>query len=382
MADLVLKEEGFGDLLPGADAIVIDEAHQLPESRRELSRLRRFEPSAAIAGARSSPRSCSRAGAQRRCPRRSRRRSIGSCRSAGCAARAARALRVQGVAGARSIESLEQPAGAARRIRRSRSAKRPRTAPGSRALRRRGAELAERLRVADRQEEAAAVPSVRWAQATGQGVSLHYVPLDVAEQLGALVEAHTQRLDLHVGDARGRRQLRSLHAAHRHARARRPRASAARSTTSARRCCICREGCDPPSSPRHTEQVIDAALPVLRRQRRTRVPVVHESSRAARRGRDPVARGSGRRCRFRCWCRAMRRAKSLLIEVSRVRQRGAARDQQLLGRRRREGRGAVGRRSSTSCRSPRPTIRCSRRGSTRSSGAAAIRSSKSRFRRR
>ena len=31
MADLVLKEEGFGDLLPGADAIVIDEAHQLPE---------------------------------------------------------------------------------------------------------------------------------------------------------------------------------------------------------------------------------------------------------------------------------------------------------------------------------------------------------------
>src|SRR5690349_1788758 len=31
MADLVLKEEGFADLLPGADAIVIDEAHQLPE---------------------------------------------------------------------------------------------------------------------------------------------------------------------------------------------------------------------------------------------------------------------------------------------------------------------------------------------------------------
>src|SRR4051812_24462229 len=31
LADLVLKEEGFGDLLPGADAIIIDEAHQLPE---------------------------------------------------------------------------------------------------------------------------------------------------------------------------------------------------------------------------------------------------------------------------------------------------------------------------------------------------------------
>lgn len=51
MADLVLKEEGFGDLLPGADAIVIDEAHQLPDvagqflghvvSTRQLSSLAR-----------------------------------------------------------------------------------------------------------------------------------------------------------------------------------------------------------------------------------------------------------------------------------------------------------------------------------------------------
>jgi ATP-dependent DNA helicase DinG len=31
-ADLVLKEEGFGELLPGVDAFIIDEAHQLPET--------------------------------------------------------------------------------------------------------------------------------------------------------------------------------------------------------------------------------------------------------------------------------------------------------------------------------------------------------------
>lgn len=31
LADLVLKEEGFGELLPGCDAIVIDEAHQFPD---------------------------------------------------------------------------------------------------------------------------------------------------------------------------------------------------------------------------------------------------------------------------------------------------------------------------------------------------------------
>ncbi len=30
-ADMVLKEEGFGELLPGADAFILDEAHQLPE---------------------------------------------------------------------------------------------------------------------------------------------------------------------------------------------------------------------------------------------------------------------------------------------------------------------------------------------------------------
>jgi len=31
-ADLALKEEGFGELLPGVDAFIIDEAHQLPET--------------------------------------------------------------------------------------------------------------------------------------------------------------------------------------------------------------------------------------------------------------------------------------------------------------------------------------------------------------
>ena len=31
LADMVLKEDGFGELLPGVDAVVVDEAHQLPE---------------------------------------------------------------------------------------------------------------------------------------------------------------------------------------------------------------------------------------------------------------------------------------------------------------------------------------------------------------
>lgn len=32
LADMVLKEEGFGELLPGAEAVIVDEAHQLPET--------------------------------------------------------------------------------------------------------------------------------------------------------------------------------------------------------------------------------------------------------------------------------------------------------------------------------------------------------------
>ncbi len=31
LADLVLKEEGFGELLPGSEAVIVDEAHQFPE---------------------------------------------------------------------------------------------------------------------------------------------------------------------------------------------------------------------------------------------------------------------------------------------------------------------------------------------------------------
>ncbi|MFO1399996.1 MAG: hypothetical protein U1F30_02090 [Steroidobacteraceae bacterium] len=35
LADLALKEEGFGELLPGVDAFILDEAHQLPDLAAE-----------------------------------------------------------------------------------------------------------------------------------------------------------------------------------------------------------------------------------------------------------------------------------------------------------------------------------------------------------
>jgi ATP-dependent DNA helicase DinG len=36
LADLALKEDGFGELLPGVDALILDEAHQLPDLAAEF----------------------------------------------------------------------------------------------------------------------------------------------------------------------------------------------------------------------------------------------------------------------------------------------------------------------------------------------------------
>ncbi len=36
LADLALKEDGFGDLLPSVDAVILDEAHQLPDLASEF----------------------------------------------------------------------------------------------------------------------------------------------------------------------------------------------------------------------------------------------------------------------------------------------------------------------------------------------------------
>src|ERR1700759_3238859 len=36
LADLSLKDEGFGDLLPGAEAVILDEAHQVPDTAAQF----------------------------------------------------------------------------------------------------------------------------------------------------------------------------------------------------------------------------------------------------------------------------------------------------------------------------------------------------------
>jgi ATP-dependent DNA helicase DinG len=258
MADLVLKEEGFGDLLPGADAIVIDEAHQLPEiaanflgfavSSRQLQALSRDVAAELLA-----------TGARHDVPATFAQTLDRHLFDLQDALRGPRERIESREWSAHVVESIEQlQVMLSEFVASLGEAAKDSTAIA--ALRRRGAELASRLRMMVAQDEEAA--SVRWAQSTTHGVTLHYVPVDVAEQLGALVEGHTSAwictsATLAVGDSfdhfMGRLGMRE--------------ATTVRfgSPFSYERQTLLYlpRGLDPPSSPRHTEQVIDAALPVL-----------------------------------------------------------------------------------------------------------------------
>ncbi len=259
MADLVLKEEGFGDLLPGADAIVIDEAHQLPEiaanflgfavSSRQLQALSRDVAAELVL-----------TGARHEVPAtfaQTLDRHLFDLQDALRGPRERTEFREWPEP---VIESVERVRALLDELVASLSEAAKDNAALA-ALRRRGAEMAVRLRTLTSTEEEESA-SVRWAQATTHGMSLHYVPVDVAEQLGALVESHASAwictsATLAVGDSfdhfmsrLGMREAATVRFG--------SPFSYERQTL-----LYLPSGLDPPSSPRHTEQVIDAALPVL-----------------------------------------------------------------------------------------------------------------------
>jgi ATP-dependent DNA helicase DinG len=260
MADLVLKEEGFGDLLPGADAIVIDEAHQLPEiaanflgfaiSSRQLQSLSRDVAAELIAS-----------GARNEIPAAFAQTLERHLYELQDALRGPRERCEFKDWSAPVIESIERLQALLEEFVASLS-EAAKDQAGLAALRRRAAELSARLRALVNADADELTASVRWAQSTTHGVSLHYVPVDVAEQLGALVESHTSAwictsATLAVGESFDHFMSRL----------------GMREATTARfgspfsyedqTLLYLPKGLDTPSSPRHTEQVIDAALPVL-----------------------------------------------------------------------------------------------------------------------
>jgi ATP-dependent DNA helicase DinG len=186
MADLVLKEEGFGDLLPGADAIVVDEAHQLPDvaaqflgysvSTRQLANLSKDiagelllaqQMAGSVDGALSG---------------------LDAQIAAVLGATAGQEVRLEHTQWSGAL--LEALNGLGARAGELAEAIAPLGGPDGQAaftrLQERLEETAERLHELTAEE---APGGVRWAETSARNVSAHYAPVDVATQLSTLLEA-------------------------------------------------------------------------------------------------------------------------------------------------------------------------------------------------
>jgi len=259
MADLVLKEEGFGDLLPGADAIVIDEAHQLPDvaaqflgysvSTRQLSNLSKDVAGELLLAQQMAGRIDGALTA------------LDAQVAAVLAATAGQEARLEHAQWSeRLLESLN---GLAARTTELATAIAPLGGTEGQAaftrLQERLEESAERLHALTAAE---APGGVRWAETTARNVSAHFAPVDVASQLSALLQAQPcawvlTSATLAVGDDFSHFKRRS---------------GLARATTVrfespfdfARQALLyLPKGLGEPGAPDHSRNVIRAALPVI-----------------------------------------------------------------------------------------------------------------------
>lgn len=287
MADLMLKEAGFGDLLPNADAVIIDEAHQLAEvasmflgftiSARQLQSLARDVAIEVIAGA---PRIDNSAAQTLE-------RQITDIQD--CFAARERwefsewpAAAVEAIASA--ADSVKELAAALEPVAENHA--------GLASVRRRALELAGRLAsMIEAQDDE--LGAVRWAQKSSDNVALHYRPVDVAKQLSDLIDSHAgawicASATLAIGDD------------FRHFTGRVGMTDAVTVRYgspfdySTQALLYLPTGIDAPSSPRHTQQVIDAALPVLAASG-GRAFLLFTSHRALREAADILARKLGPR---------------------------------------------------------------------------------------
>ncbi|MFL6575438.1 MAG: ATP-dependent DNA helicase, partial [Povalibacter sp.] len=260
MADLVLKEEGFGDLLPGADAIVIDEAHQLPEvasmflgfavSNRQIEALARDLMSELVLNA--APTDAATSFTQ------SVERRLFDLQDAIGTGNERIEFAQWSSATVEALESLEFALKDIVKLLSNVSE----GASGLTSVRRRAAELSSRLALILDHGEDHATSSVRWAQQSRIGVSVHYVPVDIAKQLGELIAAHSgawicTSATLAVGDNFEHFIRRVGIEDPVTVRLESPFDFAQQALL------YLPKALDPPSSRRYTQQVVDAALPVL-----------------------------------------------------------------------------------------------------------------------
>jgi ATP-dependent DNA helicase DinG len=293
MADLVLKEEGFGDLLPGADAIVIDEAHQLPDvaaqflgysvSTRQLSNISKDVAGelllaqqmagtvdAALTGfdAQIASVMSATAGQESRLEH---------------AQWPERLLEALNGLGARATELAEAIA--------------PLGGPDGQAaftrLQERLEESAERLKELTAEE---APGGVRWAESSARNVSAHYAPVDVAKLLSALMDTQPcawvlTSATLAVGDDFSHFKRRSGLARAHTVRFESPFDFANQALM------YLPKGLGDPGAPGHSKAVIQAALPVIEASG-GRAFILFTSHRGLREGAEELYRHWGERPPF------------------------------------------------------------------------------------
>ena len=258
MADLVLKEEGFGDLLPGADAIVIDEAHQLPDvaaqflghsvGTRQIAALAKDVAGELLLA-----------------------QQMGGGVDAaltGLDAQVAAVIAAGGGVDARLEQSqwperlVEALGGLAARAHGLAEAIEPLAGDNQGAF----ARLRERLEEgATRLESFAGEDTergVRWAETGPRSVSCHYAPVDVAGQLATLMQAQScawilTSATLAVGEDFAHFQRRSGLGDARCVRYQSPFDFAGQALL------YLPKGLGEPGAPGHTRAVVEAALPVL-----------------------------------------------------------------------------------------------------------------------
>ena len=184
-ADYALKEDGFGQILPGADAVIVDEAHQLPEL------------SARFFGSRVSTRQLQDLAAD--------------CADEAAALGDVPVLKIAAAALAEGAAKLEAAfMGVGGRETFAQFRKRPAAEPALAAVREALSDLIEQLKVlAERKVEIAAAhlraqhlaeriqalatddeSRIAWVEALGRGGSLHVTPIRVDEDFSRMREVH------------------------------------------------------------------------------------------------------------------------------------------------------------------------------------------------
>ena len=184
LADMALKEEGFGELLPGADAVILDEAHQFPDVAAQFFGTR-VASRPLVALARDAIAELTRAGLL-----------DAAARQTVEALELAIAMTQRALAGVgervdweampdTALEAAGDLAEALERIA-GRFGEPALEAPGVRQCARRALEAAERLRSILGADAAA---GLRWAEVSARGFSLELTPFEVAERLKAQFDA-------------------------------------------------------------------------------------------------------------------------------------------------------------------------------------------------